>query len=43
MGQVIEAGRKVGIANKTAGGGAGEVGDGNRAMVPVRSIDKGED
>jgi hypothetical protein len=25
MGQVIEAGRKVGVANKTAGCGAGEV------------------
>ena len=43
MGQVIESGRKVGVANKTAGCGAGKVGDGNCAMVSVRSIDKGED
>lgn len=42
MGQVIEAGGKIGIANKASGRGAGEIRHGNRGMAPVRPIDECE-
>src|ERR1700732_4410011 len=43
MGQVVEAGWKVRVANKPARGGAGEVGDGDCGTSSVRSVDEGED
>lgn len=42
VGQIVEAGRKICIANETASGGSGKIRDSNRVMPSVRLINKGE-